>query len=145
MSWATVLLTLMLAVSPLQEHADRHVVEMADADRIYHSDLSVLLWYCDWAGENVGVGTTPQNVDAALDASPGHHALRVYPWDEMAQSVYERDGLVWIVEVFCVRAEPGVVSTPELSETDNTHSTVPVPFDLDAFMARFDGLGFVPV
>lgn len=96
------LTALLLAVSPLQEHADTQTQAMAQSGNIYHSDLHPLLGYCSWAAENVGVGPTWEVVDAALDASPPHAANRNYPWTEMARSIYQQDGLTWVAEVFCV-------------------------------------------
>lgn len=127
----SLILALVLAVSPLQAHADAQAHAMADAGYIYHSDLHPLLGYCGWAAENVGVGPSWEAVDAALDASPGHRANRVYPWTEMARTVYEQDGLVWVVEVFCVNSADDVPDAPVSAPTRpiSTPATYP-PVDV---------------
>lgn len=137
-SLIALLVAFLVAASPLQGHADAQAREMAQAGNIYHSDLHPLLGYCSWAAENVGVGPTWEAVDAALDASPSHAANRNYPWTEMARSVYEQDGLVWVAEVFCVEtAAPIPAPAPAAITTTTTTTTAPPTFALFYFPPSF--------
>jgi uncharacterized protein YkwD len=90
----------------VSRYATRHSGEMADAGRIFHSsedELRQALAGVDWsyAGENVGVGSSLENLQGAFMASPDHRAnvLR-RPYDHAAVGVVVARDRVWVTVVF---------------------------------------------
>jgi uncharacterized protein YkwD len=57
----------------LQAYARQQAQAMADAGRIYHSNIASLLGAWSLVGENVGVGPSVGAINAALIASPSHY------------------------------------------------------------------------
>lgn len=75
---------------------------MADEGRLSHSELSDGV-PAGWRrlGENVAYAGSVEQAMAALTASPGHLANMVNPaFTSVAIGVVERDGKVWVTQVF---------------------------------------------
>ena len=75
---------------------------MADEGRLSHSELSDGV-PGGWRrlGENVAYAGSVEQAMAALTASPGHLANMVNPaFTSVAIGVVERDGRVWVTQVF---------------------------------------------
>ena len=51
-------------------------------------------------GENVGVGATPQSIEAALMASPPHRANILGSYTHMGVGVVIANGRIWVTERF---------------------------------------------
>jgi len=78
---------------------------MASADVLAHdprAQASVAAADPGWRnwGENVGVGPTPQAVEAALMASPGHRANILGNYTRMGIGVVVAAGNIWVTERF---------------------------------------------
>lgn len=88
----------------LSRYAKRHSREMADAGYLFHSqDLTARLKGLDWSvgGENVGVGTTLDGLEAAFMGSRPHrkNILRT-TYDHAAIGVVRSDGKFWVTVIF---------------------------------------------
>jgi uncharacterized protein YkwD len=75
---------------------------MADEGQLSHSNLAEGVppgWHT--LGENVAYAGTVEHAMAALEASPPHRANLLNPaFTSIAIGVVERDGRVWVTEVF---------------------------------------------
>ena len=88
----------------LSRYAKRHSQDMADAGGIFHSDdLAAKLKGKDWSagGENVGVGTSVTDLEAAFMASTPHRRnILDRDFDHVAIGVVESDGDLWVTVIF---------------------------------------------
>ena len=98
-----------LTVAPdLVDVARRHSVRMADGQDLHHNP-NVTSEVSGWqkVGENVGRGPAVDAVHAAFVSSPSHDANLVEPdWSEVGIGVEERDGRLWVTQVFRQPAAP---------------------------------------
>lgn len=87
----------------LRELADQHSREMAEAGRIFHSELSSQLRSVSWrtAGENVGVGGSMWKLYQAFMKSDPHRAnILGRTFRRVGVGVYLHDGFVWVTMIF---------------------------------------------
>ncbi|MGA9162347.1 MAG: CAP domain-containing protein [Actinomycetota bacterium] len=88
----------------LSRYAKRHSQDMADGGEIFHSDdLAAKLKGKDWSagGENVGVGTSLTDLEAAFMASTPHRRnILDGDFDHVAIGVVESDGDLWVTVIF---------------------------------------------
>jgi uncharacterized protein YkwD len=77
---------------------------MADAGYLYHSeDLTDVLDGVDWSmgGENVGVSSTLDDLQAAFMASKPHRKnILQEGFDHVALGVVKSDGNLWVTVIF---------------------------------------------
>ena len=85
----------------LDNFAVGHAKEMADAGTIYHTT--------DWSGlppnyisgrENVGMGSDPEEIQRALEASPPHYSAIVGDYTHYGVGVWESQGVYYITQIF---------------------------------------------
>jgi uncharacterized protein YkwD len=90
----------------LSRYATRHSRRMAELGYLFHStdaQLRQALRGSEWtaAGENVGVGSTPEGLQAAFMESRAHrHTVLESAYDRAAIGVVEADGVLWVTVVF---------------------------------------------
>ncbi len=88
----------------LSRYAKRHSQDMADAGEIFHTDdLAAKLKGKDWSlgGENVGVGPSLTDLEAAFMASTPHRRnILNRDFDHAAVGVVESDGNFWVTVIF---------------------------------------------
>lgn len=87
----------------LHDYAQAHAERMAQAGRIWHSDLERSYLKCWQAlGENVGRGPSVRAIFNAYLNSPDHrHVLLHERWDERGLGVaYDDRGVVYVAVVF---------------------------------------------
>jgi len=88
----------------LSRYAVKHSREMADQDTLFHTDdLAKKLGGRDWSmgGENVGVGSSLTDLQAAFMASKVHRQnILQEGYDHAAVGVYESDGAFWVTVIF---------------------------------------------
>jgi hypothetical protein len=92
---------------------------MADSNTLYHNP-NLTTDVTDWrsVGENVGYGPDVPSVHAAFMASAGHRAnILDTDYTEVGVGVVERDGRVWVAEVFRL---PQAVSSTTATGTTTT-------------------------
>ena len=67
-----------------------------------HSQAAIASYDPNWRawGENVGVGPTPQSVEAAFMASPPHRANILGNFTHMGVGVVIANGRIWVTERF---------------------------------------------
>lgn len=88
----------------LSRYATKHSHAMADKGYLFHTgDLADKLKGLDWSmgGENVGVASSLDDVQAAFMASKDHRRnilQKVY--DDAAIGVVESDGVIWVTVIF---------------------------------------------
>ena len=88
----------------LSRYARRHSQAMADAGEIFHTEnLAAKLKDKDWsaAGENVGVGRSLADLEAAfMDSTPHRRNILNRDFDDVAVGVVESDGNFWVTVIF---------------------------------------------
>jgi uncharacterized protein YkwD len=88
----------------LSNYATKHSRAMADAGYLYHSeDLTDVLDGVDWSmgGENVGVSSTLDDLQAAFMASKPHRKnILQEGFDHVALGVVKSDGNLWVTVIF---------------------------------------------
>lgn len=90
----------------ISRYATQHSRQMASAGRLFHStenELRTALGNVDWslAGENVGVGSSLEDIQDAFMASQTHRAnILKRPYDRAAIGVIVDHDRVWITVVF---------------------------------------------
>ena len=88
----------------LSRYAVRHSRAMADEGELFHSrDLAEVLEGRDWSmgGENVGVGSSLDDLQAAFMASKVHRSnILKRGYDHAAVGVVESDGNFWVTVIF---------------------------------------------
>ena len=90
----------------LSRYATHHSRAMADRGFLFHSsedDLRAALEGTEWtaAGENVGVGDSLDDLEAAFMASDVHrHNILARTYDHAAVGIVIDDGRVWVTVVF---------------------------------------------
>ena len=88
----------------LTRYARRHSQAMADAGEIFHTEkLAAKLKDKDWsaAGENVGVGSSLSDLEAAfMDSTPHRRNILNRDFDDVAVGVAEADGNFWVTVIF---------------------------------------------
>ena len=88
----------------LSRYAKRHSRRMENRGHLFHTaDLAAVLDGRDWSlgGENVGVGESPDSVEAGFMRNKEHrkNILR-RRFDHAAIGVVHEDGLVWVTVIF---------------------------------------------
>ncbi len=88
----------------LSRYAKRHSRQMAEEGYLFHTpDLAAKLKGLDWSigGENVGVGTTLDGLEAAFMGSTPHrrNILRT-TYDHAAIGIVRSDGKFWVTVIF---------------------------------------------
>jgi len=88
----------------LSAYAKRHSRRMANREHLFHTaDLAAVLNGRDWSlgGENVGVGASPETVEAGFMRNKEHrkNILR-RRFDHAAVGIVHEDGLVWVTVIF---------------------------------------------
>ena len=96
-----------LAVPPsLREHARDHSERMATAGYLFHdgddinSDANSVSRCWSKVGENVGVGTSVDQVHQAFMASAGHRANILDGFDYVGVGVEHRNSRIWVTQRF---------------------------------------------
>jgi uncharacterized protein YkwD len=88
----------------LSRYAVGHAREMAEAGSLFHSeDLAGVLDGVEWsmAGENVGVGSSLSDLQAAFMASKPHRKnVLNRGFDHVAIGVVKSDGNFWVTVIF---------------------------------------------
>jgi uncharacterized protein YkwD len=86
----------------LSRLATKHSRKMAKQHRLVHSDLQRLLGGgIQFAGENVGTGSSLDQVHQAFLQSPAHAGnLLAGKWRETGIGVYKKGGRLWITQIF---------------------------------------------
>ena len=88
----------------LSRYATKHSREMADAGYLFHSeDLAGALDGVEWSmgGENVGVGSSLTDLQAAFMASKPHRKnILQKGYDHVALGVVKSDGSLWVTVIF---------------------------------------------
>lgn len=88
----------------LSKIARAHSADMADGGKVlYHSCLTCRLDSWDWsiAGENVGVAGSIGRVHRLFMQSPSHRAnLLRPPFRSVGVGVVEKDGRLWVTQIF---------------------------------------------
>ena len=88
----------------LSKYAVRHSRQMANGGELFHtSDLGAKLKGRNWsaAGENVGVGSSLVDLQAAFMGSKGHRAnILSEDYDHTAIGVVQSDGNFWVTVIF---------------------------------------------
>ena len=81
-----------------REQANR----MADRNTLYHNpNLTTDVPNWRWVGENVGYGPDAITIHVAFMQSPGHRAnILDRDYTQVGVGAVERDGRVWVAEVF---------------------------------------------
>jgi uncharacterized protein YkwD len=88
----------------LSRYATKHSRAMADKGFLFHTaDLVAKLKGLDWSmgGENIGVASSLDDVQAAFMASKDHRKnilQKVY--DHAAIGIVESDGVIWVTVIF---------------------------------------------
>ncbi len=103
----------------LTEVARAQAGRMAESWTLFHNpNLTTDVTGWRYVGENVGYGPDTDTVHAAFMGSPGHRAnILDSDYTELGVGVVERDGRVWVVEVF---RQP--------QRTTTTSTSGPAPF-----------------
>ena len=103
----------------LTEVARAQAGRMAESWTLFHNpNLTTDVTGWRYVGENVGYGPDTETVHAAFMGSPGHRAnILDSDYTELGVGVVERDGRVWVVEVF---RQP--------QRTTTTSTSGPAPF-----------------
>ncbi len=112
-----------LTVNPtLVEVARRHAGAMADAGKIFHNDQ--LGYQVDghyMMGENVGKGGEVGPLHEAFMNSPPHRAnLLNSMYDAIGVGVVDRDGTLYVVEVFMHSKQPKNAFKPPFADDDGS-------------------------
>lgn len=98
---STALLPSLKVNDRLSEVARRHSKRMAAAGELYHSDLQRLLGAnLSSVGENVGYGSSLDQLLAAFMASPPHAQNIMGGYSSTGVGVYRADGQIWITQIF---------------------------------------------
>ena len=98
---STALLPSLRVNDRLSEVARRHSKHMAAAGELYHSDLERLLGAnMSSVGENVGTGSSLDQLLAAFMASPPHAQNILGGYTRTGVGVYRADGTIWITQIF---------------------------------------------
>jgi len=88
----------------ISRYATEHSREMADSGYLFHSDdLAGVLDGVDWSmgGENVGVGSSLTDLEAAFMASKPHRRnILQTGFDQVAFGVVKSDGSLWVTVIF---------------------------------------------
>jgi uncharacterized protein YkwD len=88
----------------LSRYAKRHSRDMAEAGTLFHTgDLAAKLKGRDWSmgGENVGVGSSLTNIEAAFMGSRLHRRnILQRRFDHVAIGVVKSDGNIWVTVIF---------------------------------------------
>jgi uncharacterized protein YkwD len=88
----------------ISRYATRHSREMAEAGYLFHSDdLTDVLDGVEWSmgGENVGVGSSLTDLEAAFMASKVHRKnILQRGFDHAAFGVVKSDGSLWVTVIF---------------------------------------------
>jgi uncharacterized protein YkwD len=88
----------------MSRYATKHSREMANAGYLFHSeDLAGVLDGVDWSmgGENVGVGSSLNDLEAAFMASKPHRKnILQKGFDHVAFGVVKSDGNLWVTVIF---------------------------------------------
>jgi uncharacterized protein YkwD len=88
----------------LSRYAKRHSQAMADAGEIFHTrDLAAKLKGKDWsaAGENVGMGPSLADLEAAfMGSTPHRRNILNTDFEHVAIGVVESDGNFWVTVIF---------------------------------------------
>jgi uncharacterized protein YkwD len=88
----------------LSRYATKHSRAMAHKGTLFHTaDLASKLKGLDWSmgGENVGVGSSIESVQAAFMASKDHRRnILQKAYDHAAIGVVESDGAIWVTVIF---------------------------------------------
>jgi Cysteine-rich secretory protein family len=113
----------------LSDDARAHTARMLADGKVYHNPaLTSVTSGWEALGENVGIGTDPDQLHEAFMASSGHRAniLGDYNYVGIGTAV-DADGLVWATVIF-MRAAPGLNGggTTTTSEPETT-TTAPAP------------------
>lgn len=103
----------------LTEVARAQAGRMAESWTLFHNpNLTTDVTGWRYVGENVGYAPDTETVHAAFMGSPGHRAnILDSDYTELGVGVVERDGRVWVVEVF---RQP--------QRTTTTSTSTPAPF-----------------
>ncbi len=105
------------AAGDLATVARSHAAEMARQNRLHHNPrLSSEVQGWESIGENVGVGTSVDDVHQAFMASESHrHAILSSDFTEVGVGVFvAEDGRLWISQVFR-RPQPAASSSPPVT------------------------------
>jgi uncharacterized protein YkwD len=103
--------------------AERHSASMGTSGTLSHTaDLAgaVGAVYADWTrvGENVGYGSSVQEINAALLASPEHAANIYGDYNLLGIGVYTNPGgQMWVTEIFAKATSTSTVVAPVVSPT----------------------------
>ena len=98
---STALLPSLKVNDRLSEVARRHSKRMAAAGELYHSDLQRLLGAnVSSVGENVGMGTSLDQLLGAFMASPPHAQNILGGYSRTGVGVYKAGGTIWITQIF---------------------------------------------
>lgn len=102
--------------------ARRHAVRMADSGDLEHNaNLGNEVAGFDRLAENVGVGFSIDGIDDAFMTSDGHRANILGRFHRIGLGVVERDGEVWVVQVFGHRApQPSSANKAEQPKAKKT-------------------------
>jgi uncharacterized protein YkwD len=88
----------------LSRYASKHSRAMAREGTLFHTaDLASKLKGLDWSmgGENVGVGSSIEDVQAAFMASKDHRGnILQKAYDHAAIGIVESDGVIWVTVIF---------------------------------------------
>lgn len=88
----------------LSRYATRHSRAMAAKGYLFHTaDLAAKLKGLDWSmgGENVGMATSLDDVQAAFMASKDHRKnILQTGFDHAAIGIFESDGAIWVTVIF---------------------------------------------
>ena len=88
----------------LSRYATKHSRDMAEAGYLFHTeDLAGVLDGVDWSlgGENVGVGSSLEDLEAAFMASKPHRRnILEKKFDNAAIGVGRSDGNLWVTVIF---------------------------------------------
>ena len=98
-------------VGDLSVVARQHSARMADAESLHHNpDLADDIERWERVGENVGRSPSVDAVHAAFLASPSHEANILDPgFTEVGIAVDERDGTLWVTQLFREPSAPSVL------------------------------------
>jgi uncharacterized protein YkwD len=88
----------------LSRYATKHSRDMAEAGYLFHTeDLAEVLDGVDWSlgGENVGVGSSLEDLEAAFMASKPHRRnILEKKFENAAIGVVRSDGNLWVTVIF---------------------------------------------
>lgn len=102
--------------------ARKHAEDMADAGRIYHNpnlQSDVKNW--DSVGENVGKGASVESIHRAFMESASHRSeILSTKFTQVGVGVVERDGTLWVSQVFRKPSAPKPATTQPPPATTTT-------------------------